>query len=279
MFLEFLLARPAWSWFFFPDPMKRSPFAALFALPFLLGSASAGDSLYSADLGKAVLESNERLSRNWFLEVAGGPAFGLGGDLTRARYLDLCGCPTSLDGQSFNDLYGAAWLYGLRFGRQLGPNELYLRLVHTQADGENGRIGTRGGYLPLYADFGSYSDFGILFGVRREFMQPNRLHPYAGVEAGVRFVNDVDFELSSPGWGGLGRLPLYDDTAVFTAELTLGLAYDVTQAFRVGVETGLRYQGSLDQSDDILAHYGLDTFNTNESLLFVPLLVTGRVAF
>jgi len=259
--------------------MKFTPLASLLTIPFLLGSANAGDSLFSADLGKAVLESNERLSRNWFLEVAGGPAFGLGGDLTRARYLHLCD-DVDLNGQSFDDLYGAAWIHGMRFGRQAGPNDVYLRLVHTMADGKNGRIGTLGGYSPVFGNFGDYSDFGILVGIRREFMQPNRLHPYAGVEAGVRFVNDIDFQLSSPDWGGIERLRLYEDTAVFTAEFTLGLAYDVTDAFRIGVETGLRYQGALDQADITLAHYeGLDGFNTDESLLFVPLLFTGQVSF
>ncbi|MEQ1841328.1 MAG: hypothetical protein ABL994_13045, partial [Verrucomicrobiales bacterium] len=164
------------------------------------------------------------------------------------------------------------------FGKHVDLHDVYRRLVYTQAGGGTTGVGTSadGDVLGTFSD---YSDFGILAGVRREFMQPSRIHPYAGVEAGVRFIDGISVDVNSPEMGSTGNLPFYDETAVFTAEITIGVAYDVTDAFRIGIETGLRFQGSMDESDDGLVSNGLQDFNNGDSMLFVPLLLTGTVSF
>lgn len=239
--------------------------AALFAAG--LVSAQAGDNLFtSPSLGKRVLQANDRLARTWFFEATGGPVFGVNGDLTRS----LVDGPLALDAQNFDDIYNSAWLLGFRFGRHIGLYDAYFRFAYTQADGGRDQVGTFANSA-LTATFGDYSDFALLGGIRREFMQPSRLHPYLGFEAGVRFVDGIDLDIQS-----MGRVPFYDDSAVFTAEVTAGVSYDITDVFRIGVETGLRYQGGL---DEIESSGGLEDFNDDDALLFVPLMLTGTLNF
>jgi hypothetical protein len=245
--------------------MKSSISALVLALG--LASSLAGDSLFtSGSLGKSILMSNDRLARNWFLEVTGGPVFGVNGDLTRA-VTDFPGI--ELDAQGFEDLYGSAWLLGFRFGKHLGVYDAYFRFAFTQANGGQDQAGTAGG-TDIQATFGDYSDFALLGGVRREFLQPARLHPYLGFETGIRFVDGIDVDILD-----LGNLPLYDDSAVFTAEVTAGVSYDLTDAFRIGLETGLRFQGGLDEIDGTV----LEDYNNGDPLLFVPIMLTGTLNF
>jgi hypothetical protein len=244
----------------------KVPFTAI-VLALGLSSSPAGDSLFlNESLGKSVLRSNDRLARNWFFEVTSGPVFGVNGDLTRA-ISDPSGL--QLDSQTFGDVFDNAWLLGFRFGKHFGMYDGYMRFAYTQADGGRDQVGTDGSSA-VNAVFGNYSDFALLAGVRREFLQPNRLHPYLGFEAGIRFVNGMDISVDSG-----PTLPFYDDSAVFTTEVTAGVAYDVTNAFRIGLETGLRYQGGLDDINGNL----LEDFNTSEYLLFVPIMLTGTLNF
>ncbi len=207
-----------------------------------------------------------------------GPTFGTSGDLTNRTSGSINGQDVSLQARSFESLFGVAWLYGFRVGKQMGEHDVYLRFGYTHAGGDGGSIGTSEGSR-VTATIDDYSDFALLAGVRREFLQPSRLHPYAGFEAGVRFVDDLSVRLASDSFGRTGDLPFYDSTTVFTAEITFGVSYDLTNAFRIGLETGLRYQGSLDADDSALARFGLGGFNTSEDLYFIPLLLTGSWSF
>jgi len=74
-----------------------------------------------------------------------------------------------------------------------------------------------------------------------------------------------------------GNVPFYDESTVFTAEITAGISYDVCDAFRIGLESGLRYQGPLDEID---SGSDLGYFGTTEmSCSSVPLLLTGSLKF
>lgn len=243
----------------------KAHFTALF-LALGWSVAPAGDALFDDSLGRSILRSNDRLAKNWFVEMSGGPVFGVNGDLTRA-VSDTTGI--HLDSQTFGDVFGTAWVTGIRVGKHFGVYDGYLRLAYTQANGGRDQVGTDGGSSVL-AIFSDYSDFALLGGVRREFLQPARIHPYLGFEAGIRFVDGVDITLFSS-----DPAPFYDDSAVLTAELTAGVAFDVTNAFRVGLETGLRYQGGLDDIDGGV----LEDYNTSEYLLFVPIMLTGSLLF
>jgi len=236
-------------------------------------SAQAGDSLFtSSSLGKSVLQSNERLARTWFFEATGGPVFGVGGDLTHATE-SFSGA--NLDALNFGDIYGTAWLLGLRVGRQVGLHDVYFRFAYTEAEGGSEPVGVDRGNS-VTGQFSDYTDFALLGGIRREFMQPGRLHPYLGFEAGIRFVDSIDVNLSSASFGKTGNVPFYNESTVFTAEVTAGISYDVCDAFRIGLESGLRYQGPLDEVD---SGSELENFNNGDALLFVPLLLTGTLNF
>jgi hypothetical protein len=250
--------------------MKSSLLSLLLAVGIV--SAQAGDTIFtSSSLGKSILQSNERLARNWFFEVTGGPVFGVNGDLTHSTS-SLGG--VNLEALNFDDLYGNAGLLGMRLGRAVGLNDVYFRFAYTQADGGTIRAG-QDGTASILAEFGDYSDFAFLGGIRRQFMQPSRLHPYLGFETGIRSVDAIDANLYVPSYGRTGNVPFYDESTVFTAEVTVGISYDLTDAFRIGFESGLRYQGGLDEIDTGV----LSDFNNGDSLLFIPLMLTGTMSF
>ncbi|MEM7012500.1 MAG: hypothetical protein AAF585_13570, partial [Verrucomicrobiota bacterium] len=75
-------------------------------------------------------------------------------------------------------------------------------------------------------------------------------------------------------------IPFYDDSVVFTAEFVVGVDFDVTNNFSLGVETGLRYQTGLDQEDEGLAWFDVEELNDADgNFLAIPVMVTGSINF
>ncbi len=246
---------------------------------------------YSHDMGKAVISSNRAKAQNLFIEATGGAIFGVSGDYLMplnqtipshvfTGYHKGGSRPDATIAKlSYDDVFGAAQEYSLRFGRRMGTGAFYVRVSHTQAGGSDLIVGDIDG-RDLTARFDDYDDWGILMGFQAEFMQPAKLHPYAGFEAGARFVNSMGIGLSAEhAHQSYSNLPLYDDSVVFTVGITFGAAYDITPNFRVGVETGLRYQTQLDQVDSSLEELGLERINGGDGFTSVPLFVTGRWSF
>lgn len=244
-------------------------------------------------LGKQVIDHIEEqvMNKENFVEIGGGLIWGIDGDFTNGFDTSLDKnafgssehkTESSFNGLSFDDIYGEAHSFHARLGRALGRNNVYVRVAYTEASGGTSHLGTIGD-CDLFGNFGDYQDWGLLVGFERQLNEAGKISPYFGFEAGVRFVNNVDVDLVATndhhGHSFYG-VPFYDDTAVFTAEFVVGVDFDVTNNFALGVETGLRYQTGLDQEDAALAWFGIEELNDADgNFLAIPVMVTGTINF
>lgn len=276
-----------------------------------LTESSDSDSLDSvmapSSLGKAVIESNYKKSRNLFLEATGGWVFAVGdGELTSSvnKTLDKSifggkGYKSSADihGRSIDDIYDAGNSFSLRVGLNLGSTfsttgknplfseqnngRVYLRFSRTEFDGNLTPLG----YIDdctLTGDFHDYQDWGIALGYERDFGM-GRLRPFVGFEAGVRFVDEIGVNfIAEEGHHGstYNNVNLYDDSVALGLLFSFGIDYDITHNFTLGIESGIAYQTGLDENDSDLADFELEELNDAEGNFWsVPVLVTGRINF
>ena len=250
--------------------------------------------IQAPSLGKQVIDQIHEAPKrrgSWFAQVGGGYAFGASGDFTHA--FDTTLDKNAFGGHgyyasawmrsvSFDDIYGDAHTFSARLGRALGRNRVYLRLAYTEASGSNIHLGEIDN-CDLYGRFEDYSDWGVLVGFDRHFNERGRFSPYIGLEAGVRFVDGIAVDFSSTDGHhthDFAGVPFYNGGAIFTAELVVGVDFDVTNSFVIGVESGLRYQAGLGEDDGGLSSFGLEDLNNADGeMLLVPVMLTGTVNF
>ncbi|MEM0970371.1 MAG: hypothetical protein AAF191_17940 [Verrucomicrobiota bacterium] len=257
------------------------------------GTATAGTPFYSAK--EFVVEEPCR----FYIQATVGAAYGVHGDFVEEMNRDVSTLPvyagshttvtTESNDLSFDDIFGAAETYGLRLGRACEGGRIYVALEFTQSAGSNVQIGGAtkdGDYCPVYADFNDYSDWALLVGAERDLTRGGVFRPYVGGQLGLRFVNGVDATMSivdpitgAPHGPVVPGVNFYENSVVFTAGMTLGLALDITERMSVGMETGLRYNTRLDEYEPELAAAGFDFSNDGDGLLMLPVLGTMAVKF
>jgi hypothetical protein len=96
----------------------------------------------------------------------------------------------------------------------------------------------------------------------RYFLSPrSMLKPYLTVAGGARFLESNSPTFSVPAAAvTLRDVPFYDSSTVATAAAGMGLRYDVSPQFSLGVETVARYQTKLDDLAT-LSGTGLESIN------------------
>ena len=274
-----------------------------------LGIAPESD---APSLGQAVLNSNQRKSTNLFLEATGGALFGVNGDFSSgvSKNLDkgVFGgtkkekATARLNGRSIDDIYDSARTYSLRVGMALGNvssastggknpfitntshhnGSIYLRFAYTDNDGGSTNLG-RIGDCDLTGRFSDYQDWGLLVGFEKNLLSRGRITPYIGGEVGVRFVDGISVDLLAENdhhGHDFNGVPFYDDSVVFTAHFTVGVDFDITDRFALGIESGIRYQTGLDQDDSGLNQFDLAGLNNADASFWaVPVMLTGRFEF
>lgn len=270
----------------------KATLASSISLAALAASSFAGDK----DCGKVVIEN----PCSFYVQAVGGASFFVTGDLLDA--VDL-GDGNRINKVGFDDAYDNASTYGLRVGRACERGRIYLGFEYTEASAGTVEMGNtmEVGGIPVPDDpiimgnFGDYSDYALVLGVERNLFRGNcdpknpvglsRLRPWVGAQIGIRFVDGISatthlLDLGGQAIPGSGAtMELYDDSVVFTAAFTLGLAYDLTDRITIGVETGLRYQTALDDVDDDLGPMGFGSANDDGDLLAVPVLGTVAIKF
>lgn len=246
---------------------------------------------YAGDAGKCVIEN----PCSFYVQAVGGASFFVSGDVLNA-VSDETG--SSLNSLSFDEAFDNASTYGIRIGKACEKGRIYLGFEYTEANGGSTAIGEipPGVLTPddptIVADFGNYSDYGLVLGVERDLFTAkgggknpvvaSRLRPWVGAQIGIRFVDSIDAttHLVDPYGvipGSATAVRFYDDSLVFTAALTLGLAFDLNDRITLGVESGLRYQTGLDEIDDDLGTFAAT--NDDSDLLAVPVLGTVAIKF
>lgn len=269
--------------------------ASSVCLAALTASSFAGD----CDAGKMVIEN----PCCFYVQAVGGASFFVSGDLLGEVNLDNGG----IGKLGFDDVYENAATYGLRVGRACERTRIYVGFEYTEAAGEQAEIGDilngngfNNHYLKvdptIVADFSDYSDYGLVLGFERDLFSGgkqcvknpvtvSRFRPWVGAQIGIRFVDGISASTHLVDLGGSvvpgsdATIDLYDDSVVFTAALTLGIAYDITDRISIGVESGLRYQTGLDEIDDDLDTLGFGAANDDSDALAIPVLGTVAIKF
>jgi len=247
----------------------------------ILSAALAAPAMVSA--GEPVIEIVEEPV--YFADVYGGAGFGIDGDFTSGfdglAYSIYCGCdPAELNSLEIDDVFDNFWTVGLRFGRAFSPVlNGYVGVSRTTGDSDGTLLGEISG-IEQQARFGDYEDIGVVGGLEWVLNPDGRLHPVIGLEAGVRFVDDIGVVFIDEFGSTTVDSSFYDDSTVFTAGLRLGLLYDLTRNFSIGVESGIWFQTDLDGADSGLAPNNLQSLNDEGGSFFaVPVLISGRLYF
>lgn len=85
----------------------------------------------------------------------------------------------------------------------------------------------------------------------------------------IRIVEALDLEYFAPAGVSIGKGSFYDDSTVLSADLGVGLRYEVSPTVAAGLETGVNYQGHLDDKD--LGGGALDDLNNGGRRWQLPL--------
>lgn len=191
----------------------------------------------------------------------------------------------NIQARGWDDIFEDATVYGFEVGYGV-TDRVTLNLAATWRDAESDRVqvGTAdvpalAATLPVFGEWSDYKAWSLDAGFRYHWRDFGDFVPYAGVTAGLTFVDGMTATFTVPGApaGGItiANARFFDDSTVFTAGLEVGLGYAVTDAIMLSVETGLRYVGDLDGDDTALGGLGLATINDAGERFSVP--VTARV--
>lgn len=173
----------------------------------------------------------------------------------------------TVEDTDFNDVYdpdigvGISVNYGLSdmsevFGRfrytSFGADDFTIATADTAGSViVDGKVIPINGGDSFEADMDDYEELSLTIGYRRFFEAGNGFHPFASIEGGVAFVDDIAMKLSSSSSGNVGKTGFYDDSTIFTGGIGLGFRYDMAENMAIGAEGTIRYTDDLDSDSDI----------------------------
>ncbi len=223
------------------------------------------------------------LSR-WNLEGAIGPEFMVGGDALTG---DMVHAGTTSTVQSMKDVYDPGYRVELGGSYALNPNrKVTLMGSYAKAKGEEVNLGSFGGQA-VTGKMGDYERLGLEAGLR-QYMSPTgfplvrSIRPYAEGKLGVAKVSAIDLENAQRGGAAYngGTVGLYESSWVPTAAGMVGIEAPIFKRATLGLETGLRYTGSLKSNNtDLNGANPLSGVNNGGSNLTVPVMLRGRYRF
>lgn len=185
----------------------------------------------------------EGLAGRFSVAAQVGTQSEIAGDLTAATQGTLLGRPATVLAKSYRDVYRPALrLQGVIAYGLSEHVELFTRGSYYKAKKAGIEAGSFDG-KPLFAYFDQYREYGGELGLRYYVAPRTRLRSYLGPVVGFRHVDEVLVALSAPDAGtAVLNVPFSHGgtLAVFGADL--GLEFEFTPNFFVGVDTGLRYQ-------------------------------------
>lgn len=236
--------------------------AAVLAVLLATGSARAEDLAGKVSIGAQV-----------------GTQSDIAGQLLKSGTGTLLGGQARVDAKRYRDLYKPDVRYQAFLGYGLTEK---LELVARGSYYENEAVGVAAGSFNgegLFAFLGQaedpkssstnlvklpYKEYGAELALRFYFAPQSRLKSFVAPVIGGRRIDQVLISLSAPEAGSrLMNVPFSKSGTVLVAGIDLGFAFDVSERFFVGVDTGVRYQtaakpanaselsglGGIDESD------------------------------
>ncbi len=189
----------------------------------------------------------------------GGTESTFAGDLMKGAQGSLLGKPVTIASKRYRDVYAPDLrLQGL-LGYGIGARtEIVLRGSWYETEGTGLEVGTSNGN-PVFAFFGPYEEIGVEVSLRYYVSTSGRLKSYVAPVIGARSVDEILVSLSVPDAGSaILNVPFSEKSTVPVFGLDLGFTFDLGSHFFVGVDTGLRYQGTPSQFDALEGLAGLD---------------------
>ena len=230
--------------------------------------------------GNLCAQSEEnRIEGRWTLTLSGGLNIAASGDVLTGGTGTLFELPTTVNASSYNDVYGL----GSRFRAAVGygvweKGEILGIFSYGQLPAELNFVWDWTGF-PLFAQFDTYSEFGIEGGYRHYFMTDTKFKPYAAVSGGIKWIQEINFAFLMPGSGfTLTGLNFYESSVVPTIGGDAGIRYDLNNWLALGGEIGIHYNGAPERGTG-LAGTGLENVNDTGSLWYVPILFNMFITF
>ncbi len=186
----------------------------------------------------------------------------------------------NIDSKDFDDIYGTMYGGGIELGFAI--NDRLDALAGLSYLGSNAKTVTIGDIdgRDFVAKFDDYKSWRLHGGVRYELAPDEKLRPYTGAFVGVNVVDRINGDFRLPGTGfNLRNVPFYDDSSVIFTGATLGVAYDVSPNFEIGVESGFTYSGKLKEDDGTVSGLGVPGINNKSSLFTIPVRIFGSLDF
>ncbi len=202
----------------------------------------------------------------------------------------LAGRPATIDEKRYRDLYPAALRLQAAVGVGVAPRvELFARGAWYDAKVNALEVGTFDGH-PMFACFepgtGSNSttcgaqkatEWGAELGVRYYIAPQSRLKSYVAAVGGIRHADELLVSFSIPEAGAaVLHVPFSQKGTVAVFGADLGVLFDITPSFFVGVDTGIRWQQG---ADGFGALPELGAFDTRSGRWSSPVVGTVGVRF
>jgi hypothetical protein len=224
-------------------------------------------------------EEMSEIEGRWTLSVRGGLDLPLTGDFHGGSGGTVLGLPTTVDAKDYGDVYGNTWRGEAQLGYGVSERvELFASGSYAKKSADLLQVGNVGG-LDLNAQFGDYEEIGVEGGMRYFLRTSSSLKPYLALSGGVRFLESNTPTFSVPAADvTLRDVPFYDSSTVGTGAALLGVRYDVSSAFSLGLETGPRYQGQP-EGVPTLVGTGLESINETGDRWSMPVLFTASLRF
>ena len=194
-------------------------------------------------------------------------------------------------GGDFDDVYDRPIVVGLGLDYGLSDSgEIFgsFRYAHASSDAFDALTITASGTINgtafavadvLTGEFDSYDEFGFDVGYRHFLKPGQKFRPFVSVSAGLQRVDDIDLDLTFDGTS-VPKIKFFDSAIIYAVGLGLGFLYDVAEGVAVGLETGIGFEGDLDDDDTDLT--GLGSFknvNDDGDRLEIPLMARLTIQF
>lgn len=215
----------------------------------------------------------------------GGGNFGAGG-------LTL---PAKVQSRDFTTMHDPVLNGRLKAGYKVTPAfEVFAGFVYSHADGDShgaGRVsdpagvfGPNGGVYELDFKVSEYEAYtgqaGFNLTIPRYVLDlihaPKSITPFLSATAGGKYVQEQHARVKAGNFVNQD-LGLYDDSWVFTANVTLGYNLQLSRSFSVVFESGYGYDSRPERSDDRLG--GVVGVNDGGSRLYSTVSLGGKVSF
>ena len=255
--------------------MTASMFSTLVELGFGRAARGMASAIVFAGalLALGGVASAQSADSRWSVEGGLGWDVSLTGDFLSAGIGTLNDVPTTINSQSFGDVYGTGVVWQFGGGYKLDEiNEVRAQFSYQRVGSDLVTLGTAGN-SDLVATFDDYRAWSIEAGYRHYFGQhlEQRLRPYAGASLGISIIDEIDGAFAAP-QAGITRIAtdFYDGTAARTLGVNGGVLYSLNDRIDVNGQVGFRYNSGLSEIDS-LRDTSLENINDKSARWTLPI--------